>query len=107
MSTHDADKTGETPAERRTMTRDPNNTTGAIVETPATDKDGNHVTEAGSTHLTANIDGKWYVVNTRGEKLLKTAFDTETEAVAEAQKRNDKRGDVQVDPLDIEKPKQE
>lgn len=106
MSTHDADKTGETPAERRTMTRDPNSTGGPIVETGTTDAKGNNVTAAGSTHLTANIDGKWYVVNTRGEKLLQTAFETETEAVAEAQKRNDKRSDTDVDPLDMEKPQQ-
>lgn len=106
MSTHDADKTGETPAERRTMTRDPNSTGGPIVETGTTDAKGNGVTAAGSTHLTANIDGKWYVVNTRGEKLLQTAFETETEAVAEAQKRNDKRSDTDVDPLDMEKPQQ-
>lgn len=87
MPTHDADKTGSTPAERRTMTRDPNATSGPVVETGET-KGGNHVTHAGSTHLTANIDGKWYVVNTRGEKLLKTAYETESEAVEAAQKRN-------------------
>lgn len=87
MPTHDADKTGKTPADRRTMTRDPNSTAGPIVESNETRR-GNRVTTAGSTHLTANIDGKWYVVNTRGEKLLKTPFDTESEAVDAAQERN-------------------
>ena len=89
MATHDAGKLGDTPAERRTMTRDPNSPSGPVVETKE-QRGGNYVTEAGSTHLTANIDGKFYVVNTRGEKLLKTAFDTETEAVAAAQERNGK-----------------
>jgi len=32
MSTHDADKTNSNPVDRRTMTRDPNATGGAIVE---------------------------------------------------------------------------
>ncbi|QWY83194.1 hypothetical protein [Rhizobium phage RHph_X2_24] len=88
MATHDADKTRPNPADRRTMTRDPNATGGPIVESGNTDKKGNAVTTAGSTHLTTNIDGKWYVVNSRGEKLVDKAFDTESDAVAEAQKRN-------------------
>lgn len=82
MATHDADRIGH-----RTMTRDPNATGGPIVESGEM-KGKNHVTIGGSTHLTANIDGKWYVVNSRGEKLLQTAYETETEAVVEAQKRN-------------------
>ena len=94
MATHDADKAEENPADRRTMTRDPNATGGPIVETGETDKDGNAVTISGSTHLTANIDGKWYVVNTRGERLIKRAYDTESEAVAAAQKHNEKRTTV-------------
>lgn len=87
MSTHDADKTRPNPEDRRTMTRDPNSTGGPIVESGETRK-GLRVTVAGSTHLTTNIDGKWYVCDTRGTPLLKTPFDTESEAVAEAQKRN-------------------
>jgi hypothetical protein len=90
MSTHDADD----EAERRTMTRDPNATSGPVVETGETDGKGNHVTIGGSTHLTANIDGKWYVVNSRGEKLLQKAYSTESEAVEAAQKRNPSRGDA-------------
>lgn len=86
MSTHDADKIGN-EKERRTMTRDPNATSGPVVESGEV-RNGLRVTHAGSTHLTANIDGKWYVVDTRGEKLLKKPFDTESEAVDEAQKRN-------------------
>lgn len=87
MSTHDAGQLAFNPADRRTMTRDPNAPSGPIVETGEM-RNGLRVTVAGSTHVTANIDGKWYVTDTRGEKLLKKAFDTETEAVAEAQKRN-------------------
>lgn len=88
MSTHDADKTNKAPSDRRTMTRDPNSTGGAIVEGRDSDADGNRRTTAGSTHLTTNIDGKWYVCNTRGEPYNDTAYDTETEAVEEAQKHN-------------------
>ena len=91
MATHDADKSGPTEARRRTMTRDPNATGGPIVETPETDGDGNHVTAAGSTHLTANIDGKWRVVNTKGEPLLKKEFDSESDAVEYAQEKNNAR----------------
>jgi hypothetical protein len=98
MSTHDADnKPTENPADRRTMTRDPNAPGGPIVETEET-KRGNHVTVAGSTHMTANIDGKWYVVNSRGEKLLQRPFDTETEAVEEAQRRNPERPEDSATP---------
>lgn len=90
MPTHDADKTGGNPSERRTMTRDPNATSGPIIEDgTATDSKGRRKTVAGSTHLTTNIDGKWYVCDTRGEPILKTPFDTESEAVEAAQKRND------------------
>lgn len=88
MSTHDADRTDKAPSDRRTMTRDPNATGGPIVEGRDSDKDGNRRTTAGSTHLTTNIDGKWYVCNTRGELLSDTPYDTETEAVTEAQKHN-------------------
>lgn len=88
MATHDADKTMSNPVDRRTMTRDPNSTGGAIVEAGETMKGGHRVTVAGSTHLTTNIDGKWYVCDTRGEPILKRPFATESEAVAEAQKRN-------------------
>lgn len=89
MSTHDADKTNKAPSDRRTMTRDPNSTGGAIVEGRDSDSDGNRRTTAGSTHLTTNIDGKWYVCNTRGEPYdVNQSFDTETEAVVEAQKFN-------------------
>lgn len=103
MATHDADKTGKTAPERRTMTRDPNNTGGPIVESGEKDENGNAVTTAGSVYLTSNIDGKWYVVNSRGEKLLIEPFNTESEAVAEAQRRNDARRGVNVDPLDLER----
>ena len=89
MSTHDADKTNKAPSDRRTMTRDPNSTGGAIVEGRDSDSDGNRKTTAGSTHLTTNIDGKWYVCNTRGEPFDGMGpYDTETEAVTEAQKFN-------------------
>lgn len=88
MSTHDADKTGDTPAERRTMTRDPNATSGPIVETGETDKDGNHITAAGSVACTTNIDGKWRVCNSRGEPFTKTEYETESDAVEAAQKKN-------------------
>lgn len=104
---HDADKTEQNPAERRTMTRDPNNTGGPIVESGKEDKDGNAITTAGSSHVTTNIDGKWYVVNTRGEKLIDDPFDTETEAVAAAQERNKAEDEAAVPPLDLEKPDQE
>lgn len=87
MSTHDADKTNSAPEDRRTMTRDPNATGGPIIESGEV-RNGLPVTVAGSTHLTTNIDGKWYVCNTRGELLSKTAYDTESEAVEEAQKHN-------------------
>lgn len=87
MATHDADKAEANPVDRRTMTRDPNSTGGPIVETGETRK-GLRVTAAGSTHLTTNIDGKWFVCDTRGEPILKKPFDTESEAVVEAQKRN-------------------
>lgn len=86
MSTHDADKKGN-PAERRTMTRDPNAPSGPVVESGEV-RNGLRVTNAGSTHITTNIDGEWFVVDTRGEKLLQKAFKTESDAVAEAQKRN-------------------
>lgn len=88
MATHDADKNGATPADRRTMTRDPNSPGGAIVESGQHDKDGNAITIAGSTHMTANIDGLWFVVNTRGEKLVVDAYQTEHEAVSIAQQFN-------------------
>lgn len=102
MATHDADKTGKTPASRRTLTRDPNATGGPIVESGEKDENGNAVTTAGSVYLTTNIDGKFYVCNTKGEKLLIDPFDTESEAVAEAQRRNQARG-VAVDPVDLER----
>lgn len=86
MASHDADKTGDTPASRRTMTRDPNATSGPVVLQPGDESR----TIAGSTHLTTNIDGKWYVCNPKGEPVLKKPFDTETEAVAAAQERNGK-----------------
>ena len=70
MSTHDADKTNSNPVDRRTMTRDPNATGGPIVETGET-KGGHNVTIAGSTHLTTNIDGKWYVCDSRGEPSVR------------------------------------
>lgn len=101
--THDADKTGKTAPERRTMTRDPNNTGGPIVESGETDENGNAVTTAGSVYLTANIDGKWYVTNSRGEKLLVEPFDTESEATAEAQRRNDARQGVNVEQVDFDR----
>lgn len=88
MPTHDADKTGETQAERRTMTRDPNATSGPIVDSGETDKNGNPITTAGSVACTANIDGKWRVVNARGEPLTKVEYDTESDAVEAAQKKN-------------------
>lgn len=88
MTTHDAGKLNSNPAERRTMTRDPNAPSGEIVES-GEKRDGQRVTVGGSTHLTTNIDGKWYVVNSRGEKLVETPFDTESEATTEAQRLND------------------
>lgn len=90
MSTHDADKNAANPADRRTMTRDPNSTGGAVVETGEMRGDL-RVTAAGSTHLTTNIDGKWFVCNTRGEPFDGKKFgpfDTESEAVEVAQKHN-------------------
>lgn len=81
--------TDETTQGKATLTRDPNNRSGPIVKTGETRK-GNPVTEAGSTHLTSNIDGKWYVVNARFEKILQTPFDTEQEAIDAAQERNNK-----------------
>lgn len=87
MSTHDADKTNSNPVDRRTMTRDPNATGGPIIESGEM-RDGLRVTVAGSTHLTTNIDGKWYVCDTRGELLSKKAYDTESEAVDAAQAKN-------------------
>lgn len=87
MPTHDADKTNSNPVDRRTMTRDPNATAGPIIESGET-RNGLRTTVAGSTHLTTNIDGKWYVCDTRGELLSKTPYDTESEAVTEAQKHN-------------------
>lgn len=91
MATHDADKIDEKPSDRRTMTRDPNATGGPIVESGETDKDGRRVTTAGSTHLTTNIDGKWYVCDTRGELIDNKAYETESEAVEVAQKANEAR----------------
>lgn len=88
MSTHDADKTNSNPVDRRTMTRDPNATGGPIVESGETDSKGNRLTVAGSAFLTTNIDGKWYVCDTRGNPVDKKAYDTESEAVDAAQKRN-------------------
>lgn len=100
MSTHDADPLpNANPADRRTMTRDPKATGGPIVETGGKDKDGNMTTIAGSRYLTTNIDGKWYVCNTRGEPFdLQQPFTTESEAVADAQRRNDQP------PQDADKP---
>lgn len=89
MSTHDTGKNADKPADRRTMTRDPRAPSGPIVESG--DMVGKlRKTTAGSTHLTTNIDGKWYVCDTRGEPLLKTAFDTESEAAEVAEKHNAK-----------------
>ena len=94
MATHDADKTRPNPVDRRTMTRDPNATGGPIVETGETDKKGNHYTAAGSIACTTNIDGKWYVCNSRGELAFgKTDYETESEAVEAAQKLNGKSTD--------------
>lgn len=87
MPTHDADKTNSNPVDRRTMTRDPNATGGPIVESGEV-RDGLPVTVAGSTHLTTNIDGKWYVCDARGNPLSKTPYDTESEAVDAAQAKN-------------------
>ena len=66
----------------------------AIVETGETDKKGNHYTAAGSIACTTNIDGKWYVCNSRGELAFgKTDYETESEAVEAAQKLNGKSTD--------------
>ena len=101
MSTHDADRTDKAPSDRRTMTRDPNATGGPIVEGRDSDKDGNRRTTAGSTHLTTNIDGKWYVCNTRGELFDGMGpYDTETEAVTEAQKHNEISTPTQEDEIE-------
>lgn len=89
MSTHDAQKLADNPADRRSMTTDPNGNHGIIHENGRT-KDGQRMTDVGTTHLTTNIDGKWYVCDTRGNPMdMSQAFATESEAVAEAQKHND------------------
>ncbi|AHJ10756.1 hypothetical protein P106B_73 [Rhizobium phage vB_RglS_P106B] len=79
---------GDEAIKGRINTRDPNMRSGPIVE--ATGEDGKKLprTIVGSTHLTAEIDGKWFVVNTRGEKILQQEFVTEADAIEEAQKRN-------------------
>lgn len=98
MATHDADKAMSNPTDRRTMTRDPNATGGPIIETGETDKKGNRITAGGSVALTTNIDGKWYVCNSRGELTFgKTEYDTESDAVEAAQKINGKRDQSAVD----------
>jgi hypothetical protein len=75
--------------QRRTMTTDPKAKSGPIVETGATDEHGNPITAAGSTYLTTQIDGKWYVCNTRGELFDKDqAFDTQSQAETEVHRRN-------------------
>lgn len=77
--------TNDNPADRRTMTTDPKAPGGAIVETGKKDGDGNRVTVAGSRFLTTNIDGQWFVCNTRGEPLdINKPFSTEGAAMNEA-----------------------
>lgn len=75
-------------SEHRSKHIDPNAPSGPIVERVTLDHKGKPVTVAGSTHTTANIDGKWYVVDPRGEKLLQRPFDTEEDARHAAQDRN-------------------
>jgi len=105
MSTHDQDnKPISNPADRRTMTTDPNATGGPVVE-DGTTKDGLTKTIAGTTHLTTNIDGKWYVCNTRGEPFDFTqGFTTESDAVAEAQRMNDQVAGKQPQPETVYAP---
>lgn len=94
MASHDAGKLEKNPADRRTMTRDPNAPGGAIIENGSSkDRDGNNTTIAGSSHITTNIDGKWYVCNTRGEPFdMESPYDTESEAVEAAQEKNKDNG---------------